>query len=810
MTEMGAPLTPLLEAAIAYAAKGWPVLPLHSPGSDGSCSCGTAGCQSIGKHPHTDHGLKDGSTDEATIRGWWAKWPDANVGVLTGRASGVVALDVDPRHGGDESLAELEDRFGLLPRTLMIGTGGGGCHLYFARPSEVVRSRSGFRAGLDFKADGGYVVAPPSLHASGSPYLVQTPGVALAPMPAWLINLVGAAPPVAAGGGAGGSAGELAEGQRNSNLTSIAGSMRRRDLSPAAIEAALLAENAARCDPPLSEEEVRSIVGSVLRYPARHQSAEHETAPGGGEKRQAQADRLVALAADAEFFRTPEGDPFATVPVGDHHETWSLGSREFHEWITARYFETEHKVPRRPTVEDALGTLKGKARFGGSVHRVHVRLAEHGGSIYLDLANERCEAIKVTPEDWTVITDPPVKFRRPSGMLPLPIPARGGSLTELRRFINASDDDYVLMVGWVLAALRPRGPYPILAIHGEQGSGKSTGARVLRALVDPSVAMLRAEPREVRDLMITASNSWIQAFDNLSQITPGLSDAFCRLSTGGGFATRALYSDDAEKIFDVKCPVLLNGIEELATREDLLDRALTVCLSAIPAELVRDEEDFWRDFEEAHPRILGALLDAVSTALRNLPSTRLVRLPRMADFAKWVTAAEPALGWAPGTILRAYAGNRACTVDLVIESSPVATALMELVRGEPQVWVGTATDLLCRLNGIADDATRNSKAWPKEVRPLTNSIRRLASHLRRAGVEVVFLPRRGQARLIQVGRAGFAASPASLIGGTSQIAMALGSVSDDASPVAGDAMGCRLMEPGPPASPPAPEQDGAW
>jgi len=801
---------PFLEAALEHARRGWAVFPLHSPEDQQRCSCGDTECRSPGKHPRTQHGLKDASTNESTIRGWWERWPNANVGVLTGRASGLVVLDVDPRHGGEQSLAELEDQFGLLPCTLIVRTGGGGRHLYFTHTGGLIRSRAGFRGGLDFKSDGGSVVAPPSRHASGNQYVVLTPGVLPALIPVWLFELVGSAPPVSAGGRSEPSDPKHREGQRNSVLTSIAGSMRRRGMSAEAIEAGLLAENSARCDPPLADEEVRSIARSVLRYPLEHGPDNHVAAPHGREGHQAQTERLVALAANAELFHTPEGDPYATVPVGDHRETWNLASREFRAWITALYFKSENKVPRRQALEDALGTLKGKARFGGPVHRVHVRLAAHGASIYLDLVNEGGEAIEIGGEGWSVIKDPPVKLRRPSGMLPLPTPARGGNLAELRRFINASDDDWVLLLGWELAALRPHGPCPILAMHGEQGSGKTTAGRVLRELVDPSTAPVRAEPRDLRDLVIAAGNSWIQAFDNLSHISPWLSDALCRLSTGGGFATRALYTDDSEKIIDVRRPVLLNGIEELATREDLLDRALIVYLPSIPEDRRRTEEDFWREFEEAQPRILGALLDAVSTALRNLPDTRIPRLPRMADFAKWVAAAEPALGWKPGTFLRAYAGNRAGTVDLVLESSPLATTLMELARSERQAWVGTASDLLRRLTGIADEDTRKQRGWPKGARALSNILRRLAPHLRRAGFEVAFLPRRGGARLIHVGKSGIPASPASLGDGTPQAAMGLGLPPSDAGHATSDAPGHPEREARAPASPPGPAGNEGW
>jgi hypothetical protein len=319
----------------------------------------------------------------------------------------------------------------------------------------------------------------------------------------------------------------------------------------------------------------------------------------------------------------------------------------------------------------------------------------------------------------------------------LPAPVRGGSLDELRPFVNlAGDDDWRLLAAWLVAALRPRGPYPLLCLHGEQGSSKSTTARVVRALIDPSSAPLRAEPRDEHDLIIAATNSWVVAFDNLSQLSPRLSDALCRLSTGGGFATRELYTDADEVLFEAQRPVLLTGIEDLATRGDLLDRALVLQLPALAEEERRPEAEFWRAFEAVRPRILGGLLDAAATALARLPAVRLGRLPRMADFAVWATAAEAALGWEEGAFVRSYTANRREVNFLSLEDSVLVPPLRELVgRGG---WEGSCTELLAELARGADEKAVRSRGWPSSARLLSNALRRLAPNLRRAGIAVEF------------------------------------------------------------------------
>jgi hypothetical protein len=243
--------------------------------------------------------------------------------------------------------------------------------------------------------------------------------------------------------------------------------------------------------------------------------------------------------------------------------------------------------------------------------------------------------------------------REKDGRIELPTPEHGGSLDALRPFLNVADDDqWRLLVGYLLGCYHPSGPYPVLAVHGEQGTAKSTAMRVIRRLVDPRDALDRAEPRSEWDLAVHAARHRVIALDNLSSLSEWLSDALARLATGAGFSVRKLYSDDEEVTFHARRPVMLNGIGTIIERSDLLDRALLVNLDTIPPERRREEGEFWSAFDAAAPAILGALLDAVSMALARRSSVELASLPRMADFARWVTAAEPALGWRPGAFLR--------------------------------------------------------------------------------------------------------------------------------------------------------------
>jgi len=250
-------------------------------------------------------------------------------------------------------------------------------------------------------------------------------------------------------------------------------------------------------------------------------------------------------------------------------------------------------------------------------------------------------------------------------------------------------------------------------------------------------------------MVIAARNSWLINLDNLSRLDATISDALCRLATGGGLRTRRLYTDDEEEIFDAQRPILLNGIEAVATRGDLVDRSVTIYLEPIQPEQRREESEFWSSFEAARSRIMGALLDAMVSGLREIEAgIRLVRKPRMADFAVWGVAAERSLGFAPGAFMSAYEGNRADASCQALEASPVASGIM-LFMDPVITWTGTVSDLLKRLVPLAGDAVKQ-KGWPPDATRLSNALRRLAPNLRAAGLEIIFPPRKNRRRLIEI------------------------------------------------------------
>lgn len=465
-----------------------------------------------------------------------------------------------------------------------------------------------------------------------------------------------------------------------------------------------------------------------------------------------QSEQLIDLLEDAELFRTSDGEAYVTIWVNDHEETHRVDSTAIREWLAAQRYKKTRTSPSSNAIREAVDTMSGMAKYEGGRFDVNLRVAEVGGHIYLDLCNDAWEQLRIGQKGISILQskDSPVKFRRSNGMRPIPAPTSAGDINALRQFLNVDDEGFVLIVGWLLQTLRPGTPFPILIFSGEQGTAKSTTARVLRELIDPNTAPNRSAPTSDRDLLITASNSWICSFDNLASLSCWFSDALCRLSTGGGFATRKLYANDEETILYAKRPIILNGIGEIANRGDLLERALIIRLNPIKPTQRRTEQQFWLEFESAKPGIIGTLVEAVSAGLRNCALVEPpMGLPRMADFVTWVTAAEPGLGFAPGTIRAAYVTNQTRLTETGLAGSALAEYLIAYcdqrlstkAKFEERILL---KDLLSRLKELihkSSGGSTNGGGFPRSSLHLRNELERLGPGLRSIGLTVRFLGR---------------------------------------------------------------------
>lgn len=502
---------------------------------------------------------------------------------------------------------------------------------------------------------------------------------------------------------------------------------------------------------------MRDQIEAALRQ-AQEQDAGADDKPTGkgkdGKKEKAPsvATQLVELASDAELFHDDAFECFARVEVGDHHETMRVRSQMFKRWLLRQFFiVADGAAPSNEAISSAINTLEAQASFMGDRRQVAVRIAGADGAVYVDLGTPDWDIAEITAAGWKLRNDAPVALYRPPGLKPLPIPDHHGDIRRLREFLNVDEAGWTMAVSWLVGAFKPTGPYPVLTFQGEQGTGKTSAGRKLRALIDPNVSPMRTTPKTEHDLVITASNGWVIALDNLSQTQLWLSDAICRLATGGGFATKTLYTDRDEQLFDAVRPVILNGIDSIVTRHDLADRCLFCTLHPIPEEERIAESDLDKDFAEAAPAILGGLFDAVSMALRNIETVSMEKLPRMADFALWVKAAEPALPWPAGQFETVYTTNRKGAVERSIESSLLGTAILQFAETNAS-WEGTPSDLLANLERLAGEKAIKAKAWPKSPSAFSRHLRELSSFLRKVGVEMELDNRVSGKRLIKISK----------------------------------------------------------
>jgi hypothetical protein len=527
---------------------------------------------------------------------------------------------------------------------------------------------------------------------------------------------------------------------------------------------------AAAKDPAVTETKLQKLAEKAARQWRKEQKqAETKDDAGGSSKAPSQTTQLVNLAKGVEFAHTDMEVEVARYPVDGHLEAARIGSETFTKWLRFRFYQETKTSPRSEALKEAVEDLKARALFEGPEVAVHVRVGFASEVVwYLDLGSPDHSVVEITAAGWRVIPQSPIWFPRSPSMQPLPIPQRGGKLSELRPFLNlrdgttdlpealkkrkrhqqrhdeavAKDDDYVLSVGHLICTLNPIISYPILAFIGPHGSGKTTVKRVHRRLIDPNRTESKLLPRSADDIMIGAQYSWVQSFDNVSPPVPEESgDALCVVATGGSKEKRRLYTDDEGHVIAVRRPIIMTGILDILTRPDLVSRALFREVVEIPPKQRITEKKFWKAFDKVHPRVLGALLDVVVRGLGQ-PEPDLDELPRMADAAAWVARCEAALGWEPGTFADAMKRNAQDSLDILLGGDPVADAVRELMdelTRQPdgtKLWEGLVTDLMQALRKKLGEGVYRTRGLPKAPNILSGALRRASPALAKIGLLV--------------------------------------------------------------------------
>lgn len=460
-----------------------------------------------------------------------------------------------------------------------------------------------------------------------------------------------------------------------------------------------------------------------------------------------QATTLVRIAESGYRFGADlDGSPFAVDEAGPNVALPLRGRSGLRTLLAQQYRRIEGKPPTAAALSDAIASLEAECDL---VERepVAVRVAQQAGRVIVDLGCPAGRALVIVAGSWRVVRRSPVLFRRTAltGQLPDPTGV-APDLTRLASMLNVSAETLPLLAGWLVAAWLPEFPAPVLFVHGEQGTGKSSATRYVVQVADPGPVPLRSAPRDVGDWVTAAAGSRVIGLDNLSSIPGWLSDALCRSVTGDGQVRRALYTDGDLAVVSFRRAIALNTIDSGSLRGDLADRMLWIELERIGEHQRRPEAALSAAWEAAHPSIVAGLADLTAKVLELLPSIELAELPRMADFARVLAAVDQVLSSEGLAKFRAQKSELAANV---IDGDLVAAAVRDLALARA-TWEGSATDLLKLLTEVTFGERRPPRSWPTSPQAMSGALTRMAPSLRAVGIGVEQLPRTKAGRRVRL------------------------------------------------------------
>jgi hypothetical protein len=422
---------------------------------------------------------------------------------------------------------------------------------------------------------------------------------------------------------------------------------------------------------------------------------------------------------------------------------WNLHSRQFKDWLISAFYENKKIILRKNIIDEVLSTLSGIARTKGDVRKVFVRVAALKGRYFLDLCQENnSKAVEIAEGICRIIDSPPVMFIRHDSMLALPEPnfLNISDINLLWSMCNVPIDSRVLVISYLIESLRPDTPFPILELIGEQGSAKSTTQAVLREIIDPSSCNLRAIPKTLDDLFVSASVNHIISYENVSVLSPTIQDGLCTIATGGGYAKRKLYLDAEEIVLYAKKPVILNGISPIVTASDLIDRTITLELPSIANR--KEVQALWDEFNCNKGKILGALLMIFSQSLLKLPKIELppIHRPRLLEFAYLGCAISEIISNRHTEFLEVFTNTRKEAVQRVLDGDIIAHAVIDWFeknnRQTIELPLGALFDAVKRAEPTITNLSRTAKGFGA-------ILRRLAPLLRQYGLNIKSLGKRG-------------------------------------------------------------------
>lgn len=477
-----------------------------------------------------------------------------------------------------------------------------------------------------------------------------------------------------------------------------------------------------------------------------------QSLPDGDEEgaKRSQAKKALAIVEEhcSELFLDQFGSHYAAVKIGEHLETLPLKSSRFRNWLSKRYYEFEGDIINSESVTNVLNILKARAEFDGQTMNLNLRVAFAADSdepytILYDLTNRDWQVVKIDHANGWTIEYAPVVFRRYSNQQSQVYPSREyppDIFDQFMHLINIKgSDNKLLLKCYIVSLFIPEIPKPVLMLHGEQGSAKSTLQELIKMLIDPSSIRTVTFPRDINELVQKLMHNYICYFDNVSEIKEWISDQLCRAVTGSGFSKRELYSDDDDIIYNFRRCIGFNGINLGATKADLLDRGIIIKLERLPKENQRKLEIIWQEFEKIKGQVLGYIFELLVKVLqvRKNGGVEIKGYPRMADFAEIGEIISRCIGYANDEFLDVYYRNIELQAEEAIEAHPIGTSVVILMESKAE-WIGTATELLAKLEDVAAENRINirDKLWPRTPNWLSRRINEVRTNLREKGITV--------------------------------------------------------------------------
>jgi hypothetical protein len=459
----------------------------------------------------------------------------------------------------------------------------------------------------------------------------------------------------------------------------------------------------------------------------------------GGEKEK-QSDVIIRLAEDIQYFINELEESYGAVAIHGHTEVMAINNAKFKLYLTKLYFEETNSAPSSDAMNQALKVLEMKAMFSGEQRKLHRRMTIHGDDYYYDLVDQHWQAVKISKQGCTIEKRPPILFTRNKNMKEQVLPDMTIEHKDLlglvrKHFRFKKESDLILFTVFLVSCFVAEIAHVILVLFGEKGASKSTTMSMVKQIVDPAVQGLLSMPTSKQDLAIILANTYMPSFDNLDALSAEKSDMLCMAATGGAFSKRTLYSDAEETILRFKRCVMLNGINVVATRSDLLDRSVVLELERIPKNERKTEDHVWTNFHADLPKILGAIFQTLSKAMILRNEIELEEVGRMADFTYWGFAIAEVLDIGGETFLQAYLGNQDRANEEAISSHPVAAAVLALMKTNNK-WVSSISKLLKELEEVAELEKINTRVrtWPKDSHVLSKRLKEVKSNLEEVGI----------------------------------------------------------------------------